>query len=50
MKEKGHLDVKYVANAFLKRSNARNIMLTFMRERNHSNVKFVTIAVGTSGL
>ena len=49
MKEKKHLDVKYVANVFLKRSNARNIRLTFTRERNHSNVKFVTIAVLKSG-
>ena len=49
MKKKSHLDVKYVANAFLTRLDARNILLTFMRERNHPNVKFVTIAVLKSG-
>ena len=45
MKERSHLDVKYVANAFLKCSIARNIGLASMRERNHSNVKFVTTVV-----
>ena len=45
MKKKSHLNVKYVANAFLKQSNARNTRLAFIRERNHSNVIFVTIAV-----
>ena len=45
MNATSYLDVIYVANAFLKLKNSRNISPTFMRERNPLNVKIVTIAV-----
>jgi hypothetical protein len=45
MKEKSHLDVKYVTNALLEWQYSRNIMLAFIRERNCSNVIFVNTNV-----